>query len=118
MRANSGGWEGLPREIVMGLEKAGITESTVQWSYRPEGYDLVVLEHDVNGEKAASWSVAQFTEASVGARDQPRMFEYEAEKGAKNRTQRVVHPVESNLHLNGEIFMKVIDQFKGSRQTC
>lgn len=37
------------------------------WSFQPDGYDIVILEHDKNGEKAGSWSIAFLTEAQLGA---------------------------------------------------
>lgn len=37
------------------------------WIYQPEGYDLVVMEHDKDGEKPGSWSMAFFTEAEKAA---------------------------------------------------
>jgi len=36
------------------------------WAFQPEGYDMVILEHDKDGEKSNSWSIAYFTESEVG----------------------------------------------------
>jgi hypothetical protein len=42
---------------------------TSEWAYQPEGYDLVVMEHDKDGEKKGSWSVAFFTEAELAGKE-------------------------------------------------
>lgn len=44
------------------LKRKGINFT---WPYQPEGYDLVVLEHDKDGEKKGSWSIVFFTEAEI-----------------------------------------------------
>jgi len=54
------------------LKEKGISYT---WIYQPEGYDLVVLEHDKDGEKPGSWSMAFFTEAEKGpAGDEEEIF--------------------------------------------
>jgi hypothetical protein len=76
-----------------GLAAAGVKS---QWAYQPEGYDLVVLEHDKDGEKPNSWSVVFFTEAEVGKPDEDE------------------EDIFGEAMNEAEVGMKVIDQVKGN----
>ena len=76
------------------LEAAGVK---AQWVYQPEGYDLVVMEHDKDGEKAGSWSMAFFTEAEIGkGEEEEDIFKKE------------------DLDEAAEVGMKIVDQVKGN----
>ena len=68
------------------------------WAYQPEGYDLVVLEHDKDGEKKDSWSVVFFTEAEM-AGDEPEedIFKEELDEAEK-----------------AKVGMKIVDSVKGN----
>jgi hypothetical protein len=89
-----GGKEGL--EKIDPAKKAAIEGSGAKasWAYEPEGYDLVVLEHDKDGEKPKSWSVAFFTEAEARGGEEEKIFDermYEAAKKPKLGMKIVNH---------------------------
>lgn len=85
--------EKIDAEMKVGIKSAGL--STI-WAYQPEGYDLVVMEHDKDGEKKDSWSVAFFTEAEMAGKDEP---EEDIFKESLNEAK---------------VGMKMIDQVKGT----
>jgi len=62
-----GGKEGdkIDAKVKVALKAANINYI---WAFQPSGYDMVILEHDKNGEKKGSWSTAFFTEAELGAK--------------------------------------------------
>lgn len=76
------------------LQEKGIKYS---WIYQPEGYDLVVMEHDKDGEKPGSWSMAFFTEAEKA--------------GADDDEEDIFGEAKIN---EAEVGMKIIDQTKGN----
>lgn len=89
----------VPAEIKKGLENFGIKESEYKWIYKPDDYDLVVLEHKDGGDKGGKWSVVFLTEAEVsGDDDEEDIFG-------------------ESLKLLGEesdVGMRVIDQAEGN----
>jgi len=80
------------------LDKAGVKAS---WAYEPEGYDLVVLEHDKDGEKPKSWSVAFFTESEERG-EKEKIFDekmYEAAKKPSAMMKIVNHTLGNFLDI-------------------
>lgn len=91
--------EGKEGEKIDASMKAALKNSKAafQWVYQPEGYDLVVMEHDKDGEKKDSWSVAFFTEA---------------EEAGKEPEEDIF---KENLdEAEAKVGMKMIDQVKGT----
>jgi hypothetical protein len=90
----AGGQEGekIDPKIKKALE--GIKST---WAFHPEGYDLVIMEHDKDGEKPGSWSISFLTEADVGgsAEGEGSLFG-------------------ESFSLNEEVGYKVISQEKGN----
>jgi len=68
------------------------------WIYQPEGYDLVVMEHDKDGEKPNSWSMAFFTEA---------------EKVKPGEEEEEIFG-EARIDEQGQVGMKMLNQTKGN----
>jgi hypothetical protein len=92
--------EGKEGEKIDGAMKAGIKSAGLSsiWVYQPEGYDLVVMEHDKDGEKKDSWSVASFTEAEqAGKEPEEDIFKEDLNEAEKMK-----------------VGMKMIDQVKGT----
>lgn len=87
----------VPEGVRKSLEAANVPK--YEWVYKPEGYDLVVLEHSKDGEKAGSWGMAFLTEAAIrGAEETPKKKIFDEE-----------------LALNeAEVGMKVLDYVPGS----
>jgi len=85
--------EKINPQMKKALEAKGIK---ALWVYQPEGYDLVVMEHDKDGEKPNSWSMAFFTEAEIGGEEGEEIFKEE-----------------ENLD-EAEVGMKIVDQVKGN----
>ena len=76
------------------LKEKGLNYS---WIYQPEGYDLVVMEHDKDGEKKGSWSMAFFTQAEKGgAGEEEDWFKKEG------------------MNEAAEVGMKMLDQVTGN----
>jgi len=77
------------------LKEKGINYS---WIYQPEGYDLVVMEHEKDGEKPGSWSMGFFTEA---------------EKVKPGEEEEEIFG-EALINEQGEVGMKMLTQTKGN----
>lgn len=92
--------EGKENDKVDAAFREEIKEKGIKttWMYQPEGYDLVVMEHDKDGEKPGSWSVAYFTEAEKGGEDEEDIFATE----------------DINRVLKEEVGAKMLDNPKGS----
>lgn len=90
--------EQVPAEFKKGLEAFGIKKSDYKWIYKPDDYDLVVLEHKEGGKEGGNWSVVFFTEAEMGGDEEEDIFG-------------------ESLKMLGEdadVGMKVIDQAEGN----
>jgi len=92
--------EGKEGEKIDPRMKKALAGSKYEWVYQPEGYDLVVMEHDKDGEKKDSWSMAFFTEAEVGAEKEPE--------------EQWFKKVKKESLDEAEIGMKIVDQVKGN----
>ncbi len=92
--------EGKEGEKVDSAFKEELKEKGIKytWVYQPEGYDLVVMEHDKDGEKPGSWSVAYFTEAEKGGADD----------------EEDLFGEDINSVLKEEVGMKLLNQAKGN----
>jgi hypothetical protein len=89
----------VPAEFQKALEAANVPK--YDWVYKPEGYDLVVLEHNKDGEKAGSWGMAFFTEAAMRGAE---------EKAAKKK----LFAQEEGQLYEAEVGMKVLDYVPGN----
>lgn len=92
-----GGKEG---EKIDASVKKALVDSKISylWAYQPANYDLVVLEHEKDGEKKSSWSTVFFTEAELGTKGEP---EEDIFKESLNEAKAAVG-------------MKIVDQAKGN----
>ncbi len=113
-----GGKEGIEKidpGMKAALDAQGIKAT---WAYEPEGYDLVVLEHDKDGEKPKSWSVAFFTEAEARGGEEEKIFDekvYEAAAKKPKMGMKIVNHTQGNFLDIVQLCIELASnkQFKG-----
>lgn len=101
------------------------------WAFQPDDYDLVVLEHNEDGEKPNSWSVVYLTSGDASAAEEPDIFG-ESMNEAENedvvvleqvsgnflQTVQLCIEIASNDNMKGKAFThKMINQLKNSVKT-
>ena len=103
-----GGKEGqnIDAKVKTALKTAGIS---YLWAFQPDGYDMVILEHNKDGEKAGSWSAAFFTEAEVG-----RKPGEEGETGEELFGESISEFDDYSMLSEAEVGYKILDHTKGN----